>query len=141
MKKRYLKHFILCLIVLLTLAPYHTHAEEQNGSGQIVPLFSNIDIFRSTFEISNDGKTSNAVFLDARNVDKVVVEAYLQQYKGGKWITVKNWSNSKEGTTCSLSQDWYVARGYSYRLVTYGYVYQGLRLVESTSDTSSVSDY
>ena len=141
MKKIYVKAFIVYLLVVLFLTPTYTNAQELNGNEQISPMFSNIIAFDSTFDISGNGKTTNAVYLYSRNVDKVVVEAYLQQYKGGKWITVKNWSNSKEGTTCSLSQDWYVASGYSYRLVTYGYVYQGSKLVESTSDTSRVIDY
>lgn len=139
--KKTVKTFIVCLIVLLSLVPCYANAEELNGVEQISPMFSNITIFQSKFNLSDNGKTTNTVYLDARNVDRVVVEAYLQQFKGGNWVAIKNWSNSKEGTTCSLSQDWYVASGYSYRLVTYGYVYQGTKLVESTSDTSSIIDY
>lgn len=141
MKKFHLKAFAACLIMLLLFTPNYAKAVELKDIEQISPMFSYINVFQSIFDISDSGKTSNTVFLDARNVDEVVVEAYLQQYKGGSWNTIKTWSSSRNGTSCGLSKDWYVVSGYSYRLVTYRYVYQGNKSVESTTDTSSMIYY
>jgi hypothetical protein len=102
MKKSRVKVFMAFLIVLLSLTPSYGNAVKLNGSEKITPMFSNINLLRSTFDISISGKAINTAYLDARNVDKVVIEAYLQQYKGGKWITIKDWSNSKSGTSCSI---------------------------------------
>lgn len=74
-------------------------------------MFGYINIYQSTFDISDGGKTSNTVFIDTKNADEVVVEAYLQQYKRGSWNTIKSWSSSKKGNSCGLSKDWYVASG------------------------------
>lgn len=39
----------------------------------------------------------------------------LQQYNGG-WNTIKTWGESTAITLVNLSNDWYVASGYQYRL-------------------------
>lgn len=50
------------------------------------------------------------------NVTKVSITANLQQYKSGKWNTIKTFSKSKESTTVSLLEEYSVAKGYTYRL-------------------------
>lgn len=68
----------------------------------------------------------------------VVVE--LQQYDGG-WGTIKTWSASGN-TSAVISEDWYVEKGYSYRLkLTHkGYDSNG-SLLESFNKYSKVVDY
>lgn len=141
MKNFKIKIFTACILVVLSFTPNQVNSAEITDIGEVSPMFSYINVFQSTFDISDSGKTSNTVYLDARNVDKVEVEAHLQQYKGGSWNTIKYWSSFNNGTSCGLSKDLYVISGYSYRLVTYGYVYQGSNLVESTTDISSMIYY
>lgn len=107
----------------------------------IKPSFTNISIFQTGFDISSTGKASVNVYLTANNVDSVKVDASLQQYKNGTWITIKSWENNAAGTNSGLSGIYYVAKGYSYRLVSRGTVYQGSWVIEKTSYTSNTKSY
>jgi hypothetical protein len=99
--------------------------------------FTNIYAFINNFEISDSGKSTFTSIITARNVDKVSISCYLQQYSNGIWKTIKSWSGEYKGTEYGLSSSWYVASGYSYRLKSYAYVYKDGTLIESDSYTSS----
>lgn len=103
----------------------------------VQPCFANISIFQTGFDISSTGKASVNVYLTAQNVDSVKVDASLQQFKNGAWTTIKSWSNIAAGTNAGLSGSYYVAKGYSYRLVSNGTVYKSGRVIESTTYTST----
>ena len=107
----------------------------------VTPCFTYIAIFATGYDISSTGKAIVDVYLTARNVDSVKVEAYLQQYKNGSWTTIKSWSNTETGTDAGLGGIYYVAQGYQYRVISYGYVYKSGSLVESTSYTSDSITY
>lgn len=139
MRKR-LKVITVLLMVLLMI-PQFGEAIRIQDIGEIRPMFSYINVFQSTFDISSSGKSSSTVYLNARNVDKIEIEADLQQYKNGRWTTIKSWSSIEDGTSNEFAKDWYVTKGSSYRLVAYGYVYKGNTIVESTSSTSNSIDY
>lgn len=129
------------LILMLILFPQQGQAVELDNIENIQPLFTNINTFQSTFDIDSNGKSSNTVYLNARNADMVKINAYLQQYKGGRWTTIKSWSGSRKSTSYGFTKSWYVSKGYSYRLVSYGYVYKDNRIVESTSRISRSVSY
>lgn len=139
--KKSLKVVISIIILLILTLTQHGEAVELNDIEDIQPLFTNINIFQSTFDISSSGKSSNTVYLNARNVDKVEVKANLQQYKSGSWTTIKSWSEFGNQTSYGFTKYWYVTKGYSYRLVSYGYVYKGNKVVDSTSITSRIITY
>ena len=80
------------------------------------------------------------MYLTARNVDSVRVDAYLQQYKDGSWMTIKSWTSTSAGTNSGLSETYYVAKGYSYRLVSTGNVYNGGVSVENTTFISETKN-
>lgn len=141
MKKIYKKLFVLGIALLLSLTPGYSKAIELSNANQISPMFTNIMQFRSSFDISKDGKSKSIAYISATNVNKVSVELHLQQYNDGRWTTIKDWSGSKSGDNYELSKEWYVTSGYSYRLVSKGYVYQGTKLVESTSSISNTVFY
>lgn len=107
----------------------------------IRPNFTYIWIFQTGFDISSTGKASVNVYLTAQNVDSVKVEASLQQYKNGAWTTIKSWSNTETGTNAGLAGTYYVAKGYSYRVVSCGSVFKSGNLVEITSYTSNSKTY
>jgi hypothetical protein len=107
----------------------------------IRPNFTYIWIFQTGFDISSTGKASVNVYLTAQNVDSVKVEASLQQYKNGTWTTIKSWSNTETGTNAGLAGTYYVAKGYSYRVVSCGSVFKSGNLVEITSYTSNSKTY
>ena len=129
------------LIIILIIFTQHGQAVELNSVENIKPLFTNINVFQSTFDISSNGKSSNTVYLNSRDSDKVKVSAYLQQYKSGKWTTIKSWSEYANQTSHGFTKNLYVTKGYLYRLVSYGYVYKGNKIMESTSNISNTIAY
>lgn len=136
--------WILVLMILASIVSVPVYASKMNElemSDFYQMRFSHINIFQSTFDITNNGKSEVAVYLNARNADKVKVKAYLQKSENGKWKTIKIWSEESEGNSVGLGKDYYVVAGFSYRVKTYGYVYDNSKLVEKTSSTSKTIDY
>lgn len=129
------------LILILILFPQQGQAVELDNIENIQPLFTNVNTFQSTLDIASNGKSSNTVYLNSRNADKVKINAYLQQYNSGRWTTVKSWSGSRSSTSYGFTNNWYVNKGYSYRLVSYGYIYKDNKIVESTSRISQKLTY
>lgn len=97
------------------------------------PRFSNITAFDNEFYINSSGKAMLTSAIDARDADEVKIIIWLQRYSSGNWDTIKSWSTRKEGTFTGLSEGWYVLSGYQYRMVSFGYVYGGGSLLESTT--------
>ena len=124
---------IMCILIIPTYANKTENLIDVEEPIIIQPRFTNINVFSNYFDISSNGKASVTVYLNARNVDKVKVVAYLQQYKNGSWSTIKSWSETRDGTSSGIGKNYYVVSGYSYRLKSYGYVYVKDNLVETDS--------
>lgn len=103
--------------------------------------FNYIDVYTNKFEISENGKASFSTTLWARNIDKVRLTGYLQQYSNGKWITIKSWSNTTNGTEAILAKSWFVSSGYLYRYKSYAYLYNNGEFVETTNYISASKYY
>ena len=140
---------MLCMLVLSFAFIVPTFAEgdepsasRTNGKYEIVsPFFTNITLFQNVFDISTDGKASISVYLTARDVDSVKVDASLQQFKNGNWLTIKSWTNTSMGTYAGVSGSYYVAKGYQYRVVSIGQVYKSQTLIESSEFLSNSKTY
>ncbi len=128
------------VFVLMSLLLIPTNAMEYDKE-IITPKFSYISNFQNDFEISASGKASIASHLYAFNSDEVRVTGYLQQYKNGGWSNVKSWIESVAGNSVALEEDYYVESGYTYRYISYGYVYVDGYVVESTSYESNKISY
>ncbi len=138
MRRKYI--FFICICLILTLFNATTYAsiiEPTNYQTR----FTNITLFENAFDISSDGQASVDSYLVARNVDSVKVTAKLQQYKDGKWKTIKSWSETRDGTRCGAGGKWYVASGNKYRMISYGYAYVDGDMVENTSYVSKTKVY
>ncbi len=133
--KRHIFVFIMA-VVLLGLSLVSANAADYEKT-IISPKFSYINFFQNDFYISDSGKATVASYLYADNSDQVRITGYLQQYKDGDWKTVKNWTSSADGNDIILEKDWYVESGYTYRYISYGYVYVNGYVIESTSYESS----
>lgn len=137
----------LLLIIFAFTVPTFADCDEPSMSKSIdnyeivMPFFTNITLFQNVFDISTDGKASISVYLTARNVDSVKVDASLQQFKNGNWLTIKSWTNTSVGTYAGLSGTYYVTKGYEYRLVSSGYVYKNEHLSEQTDFYSNTKTY
>jgi hypothetical protein len=144
-KRKLIQLIGLTLMISMIVIPVHAQESTlyQKASEKLIvqPYFSNISIFQNGFDISSSGKASVNVYLTAQNIDSVKVDASLQQYKNGTWITIKSWMNFELGTNSGLSGTYYIAKGYFYRLVSNGIVYKSGVIVERTSFTSETEYY
>jgi hypothetical protein len=137
--KRRLIVLTLCLVLVISLwTPLNTFASTSEA-GSVQPYFTYISSVKNAFDISSSGNASMSSSIVTYNgtVDQVRMNNYLQRYNNGLWTTVNNWSQTTQGTSAAWSQSYYVSSGYSYRLRTYFYAYDGSTIIESTSATSS----
>lgn len=132
---------VLIMVIVLSISLVSVEAKQmkdkKNDEEIIQVRFAYIDLFKNSFEIADNGKSSFSTILWSRNVDEVHLYGYLQQYNNGKWKTIKSWSNETDGTEGILAGSWYVASGYSYRFKSYAYLYKDGTVVESTSYSSN----
>lgn len=127
-------------LLILCVAPMQAFAlgTNQVTNPQIGPLWVSITEFTNSFEISGSGLAQFDTSLYARsNINKVVINASIQQYINGSWQIVNSWTSTSYSNSGYLNQKWYVMSGYYYRLVSTGAVYQNGVLVEQTSFTGS----
>lgn len=133
------KRVVLALLLLiLLLVPMQAFALGTNQviNSEIGPLWVSITEFTNSFDISSSGLAQFDTSLYARtNINKVVINASIQQYINGNWQTIKSWASTSYSNSGYLNQQWYVMSGYYYRLVSTGAVYQNDVLVEQTSYT------
>ena len=141
MKKRTAIFFVLCLMLFISALPSQALQWDNGTRGVITPMFTYISLFETSFDITSSGRADVAVLIYAPSAHDTGVRADLQQYKNGSWTTIKTWSAAEEGSSCGLGKSWYVASGYSYRVVSYGYVYINNVIVESTSITTKSHSY
>jgi len=148
MKTQKLKWVLSLLVIIFAFTmPTFAYGDEPSvlksaGNYEIVtPFFTNITLFQNVFDISTDGKVSISVYLTARNVDKVKVNANLQQLINGNWSTVKSWTNISAGTYSGLSGIYYVPKGYEYRLISSGSVYLNENVLEQSTFISQTKFY
>lgn len=129
----------LCFVFAFIVVPVNAEVEIENTEAEnllIRPMFTNISVFLNDFDITSNGKAILTSSVNARNVDECRVSMYLQRYQNGSWTTIKHWSATESGKLCGLGKTWYVTSGYQYRMISYAYVYQDGKFVESTSYTS-----
>lgn len=128
MFKKGLAFFLFALIIYSVSASSFalgsSQAVESSDTNTMQYRWTKISKFDNSFDISSSGKATVEVILYASDVDKLKVKASLQQYKGGKWKTIKSWSNTSKDEYCAVEGTYYVTSGYSYRLVSTGTVYK-----------------
>ncbi len=130
---------LLIAVSILCMAPMQINAQEteQKINSAIGPMWVSITDFQNTFDISASGAALVNLRLNARSdINKVVINASIQQYVNGRWTTIKSWTSTSYNNSGYLDQTWYVTSGYYYRMVSTGAVYQNDKLVEQTSYTS-----
>ena len=137
--------FLLTTIILVATLVSPVNAADNSASSQIITVsppeaqalatYTSIDYAYCTLSIDYNGCASvyNRIVCDS-NVDKIVISSYLQRYDGG-WKTVKNWRQTTYASSASMSKYMFVSQGYSYRVKTYFYAYDG-----SSVETTSCSD-
>lgn len=131
---------IIMAVAVISFIPV-TCLADVNVQGIIQPNWTYIETYLNYFDISSTGKATVEVILEAHNTDELKIQANLQQYKNGRWTTIKNWSKTSEDIYCVMEEAWYVVSGYSYRLVSTGTAYKNGVKVEQTTYTSEEHEY
>lgn len=129
----------LCFLFVFIVMPVNAEVEIENAEAEnslVQPMFTNISAFHNDFNITSNGKAILTSSVNARNVDECRVGMYLQRYQNRSWTTIKYWSATERGRLCGLGEIWYIMSGYQYRMMSYAYVYQDGKFVESTSNIS-----
>lgn len=95
----------------------------------------NSDVITPQFVYTYDTITNLAITSNTARVScslegystttKVVIYAYLQQYKNGSWVTISNWSETFNDSCGDLYETYTVSSGYSYRVQASYYAYKG----------------
>ena len=110
------------------------------GGGVSSPMYIAINSTSSGLTIGTLGKAtcSGSTSTQENYLAGVIVE--LQQYDGG-WTTIKEWSDF-DWDVAMLSENWYVAKGYNYRVKTTHYAYRiSGKLVEEVTKYSKTVSY
>ena len=76
---------------------------------------------------ANCGASANCL----SSVDRIDMSMYLQKYDGG-WVTIKYWTNRTNSDYATISGQWSVSSGYTYRNRCFYYAYIDGVCVEST---------
>ena len=91
--------------------------------------------------INSSGKATVETYLTGNNqVTSTRAIINLQQYKNGRWTTIKTWNESSSTRILNFSSTYYVNSGYSYRVQSTVTAYSGTNS-ESTTLTSSSQSY
>ena len=100
---------ILCMVPMQAFA-LGTYQATNSERGT---LWISITEFTNSFEISGSGLAQFDTSLYARsNINKVVINAGIQQYINGNWQTIKSWTSTSYSNSGYLNQEWYLMSGY-----------------------------
>lgn len=117
----------LSTILVLCMFGFVSAAEtELAPESDISPRWTLINRVSNTLSINSNGLASMTSFISAYDgVDSVRISAFLQREEGNSWVTVNSWTEDYNGTLGYWQGNWYVAKGYNYRLVTFFWAYAG----------------
>ncbi|MFZ7131910.1 MAG: hypothetical protein ACOWWR_06090 [Eubacteriales bacterium] len=143
MKSRFKVLFCICMIILIisVFTPVNAAVQPINLDAELQPMFTYIDTFYSIFDVSSGGIATINVYLSSSNADRTKISAKIQQYYNGRWYDIKTWTKTSYTSSCSLNKSYSIVSGFTYRLVSYGYVYNNGSLLESTHSTSQNKYY
>ena len=141
LKKRILQITLIISMLCFTVLPSFAESLDNAKDTIIQPRWTEISQFNNSFNITSSGRADIKSSMSAFNVDLIRVEANLQQFKNGSWVTIKTWTGTSQDVICSVVGSLYVHRGYSYRMVSTGTVYINGQQVEQANYTSNIRYY
>ena len=138
------KIIIFLLVMLMTgifTMPSVASSSEVNDDIGVSPMFTYIIDAETQIFINSSGKATVETYLTGNNqVTSTKAIINLQQYKNGRWTTIKTWNESSSTRILNFSSTYYVNSGYSYRVQSTVTAYSGTNS-ESTTLTSSSQSY
>ncbi len=138
------KSILVALVGVLSVtgasSVYAKDVVNTNENNIIVPYMDYINDATVGLKITSDGEAQvrSSIVGYSSSVDKVKIEATLQQYKNGRWIDLKTWSKSYNSHKGNLGEIYQASRGYSYRVVTKFTAYSGSKTETQTVTGSEV---
>lgn len=143
--KKYLKIILtLCLILSIMSVPSYALTKNAAADGIVIrPMFDYINVMGHYFDIERNGKAVAEASLTAVGADGLKLVVELQQYDVNifSWKTIKTWTAEYDGEVGLAGGSRYVAKGYLYRSVAYGYVYVDGEMVEDHKMVSQTRYY
>lgn len=124
MKKKITRIIVAISILFISISPSYAKSAIEAEGATIQPLWTEISQFNNSFNITSSGRADIDSTMYAFYVDLIEVNAQLQQFKNGSWTTIKTWTGTSDDIYCSVTGSWYVLKGYYYRLVSTGTVYE-----------------
>ena len=138
------KIIIFLLVMLMTgifTMPSVASSSKVNDDIGVSPMFTYIIDAETQIFINSSGKATVETYLTGNNqVTSTRAIINLQQYKNGRWTTIKTWNESSSTRILNFSSTYYVTSGYSYRVQSTVTAYSGTNS-ESTTLTSSSQSY
>jgi len=121
--------------------PSVASSSKVNDDIGVSPMFTYIIDAETQIFINSSGKATVETYLTGNNqVTSTRAIINLQQYKNGRWTTIKTWNESSSTRILNFSSTYYVNSGYSYRVQSTVTAYSGTNS-ESTTLTSSSQSY
>ena len=144
-KKIILLVICLCLMSSISMEVFADQTNEEQSLEQesiIRPYMDYIARASCFLYIDSNGKatTDCSVYGYQGITTKVTITANLQQYKGGRWVTVKTYTESVNLHRASLYETTTISKGYTYRVTAEVKAYSGSN-VETRNLTSSEASY
>lgn len=144
-KKIILLMLYLCLMSSISMGLFADQINEEQSLEQesiIRPYMDYIARASCFLYIYSNGKaiTDCSVYGYQGITTKVTITANLQQYKGGRWVTIKTFTESANSPRASLYETTSISKGYTYRVTAEIKAYSGSN-VETRNLTSSEASY
>ena len=137
-----MKRIIALVLVFVSLFAIAIPTMAVESEKVITPRYAYIDQTYACLSINSaSGLSQSDANVYATYAGSIQINCRLQRYDGYSWSTVKSWTTTG-GSVASLTEYWYVASGYTYRLSNTCYVYNTAgTLVETTSFYSNYVTY
>lgn len=125
---------VIAAILSLTMTAFAGPREQMD------PRWSHFTTVVGDLDITSSGKARVLTTVSANRsiVDQVKVTCNLQKLEGGTWKNIKTWSETSDPKTphvVVIEKNYYVEKGYSYRIEVKSKAYQGGVLQESITST------
>lgn len=131
---------ILALSLTLVMGGFVLPANA--GAAIYTPMFSNINYFINSIDITSDGEAFVYSYISVRNADTAAITTYLEKYNSttGTWSSVRYWSVSENTSDVYIEESWWVVHG-KYRVRSIGKAIVNGKVVESTTGISPTYTY
>ena len=124
--------FILILLVVGTMIL--PAAASQTA---VQPRWTYLDAVFATLDINGLGVATCRGQAAVNSTNRIVVYVTLQQNTDSGWVTISSWSATGVGAAQAYGQ-YAVARGYTYRVNVFAYVYDGRGNIIETGSASHI---